>query len=84
MTLRGHIHNGVVILDDPTSLPDGTPVSVKPLPQPAPTPAPRGSAARILASKSHWHGDPAELDRLLADLRESKWAEVRNQQADAE
>ncbi|MCC6798246.1 MAG: hypothetical protein IT366_24245 [Candidatus Hydrogenedentes bacterium] len=31
MTYRGHIENGVVILDEPLSLPDGTTVSVEPV-----------------------------------------------------
>jgi hypothetical protein len=29
MTYRGHIKNGVAVLDTPVSLPDGTPVSVE-------------------------------------------------------
>jgi hypothetical protein len=29
MTLRGHIHNGVVILDEAAALPEGTPVRVE-------------------------------------------------------
>jgi hypothetical protein len=29
MTLRGHIHNGVVVLDDAPPLPEGTPVRVE-------------------------------------------------------
>ena len=29
MTYRGHIKNGVAVLDDPTTLPDGTPVRVE-------------------------------------------------------
>jgi hypothetical protein len=31
MTCRGRVKNGVVVLDDPTALPDGTEVSVRPL-----------------------------------------------------
>ena len=27
-TLRGHVHNGQIVLDEPTDLPDGTPVDV--------------------------------------------------------
>ena len=73
MTLRGHIHNGAVILDAPTSLPDGTPVSIEPLATPAShTPHPRGSAAAILSALREvgpWDGDPNELDRLLADVQ---------------
>jgi len=29
MTYRGHIRNGVAVLDEPVSLPDGTPVRVE-------------------------------------------------------
>jgi len=35
MTVRGHVHNGVVVLDDPTALPDGAEVSVRQVKQPA-------------------------------------------------
>ena len=31
MTFRGRVQNGVITLDDPADLPDGTPVSVRPL-----------------------------------------------------
>ena len=31
MTYRGRVRNGVVVLDDPTALPDGTEVTVRPL-----------------------------------------------------
>ena len=31
MTFRGHVRNGTVLLEDPSALPDGTPVSVRPL-----------------------------------------------------
>lgn len=31
MTYRGRMRNGVVVLDDPASIPDGAPVSVRPL-----------------------------------------------------
>jgi hypothetical protein len=31
MTYRGHVKNGVVLIDDPVRLPDGTEVSVRPL-----------------------------------------------------
>ncbi len=32
MSYRGHIENGVVVLDDPASLPEGTPVTIDPAP----------------------------------------------------
>ena len=77
MTLHGHIHNGVVVLDDPTALPNGTPVSVQPLA--APTQHPRGSPARILETLQRlgpFQGDPAEWDAAYEDLRRSKQANM--------
>lgn len=35
MTIRGHVQNGVVVLDPPAALPDGTLVRVEPLSVPA-------------------------------------------------
>jgi hypothetical protein len=37
MTLRGHIHEGTVVLDDPNGLPEGTEVEVAPVAQVAST-----------------------------------------------
>jgi len=31
MTYRGHVENGVVVLDEPTALPEGTEVAVEPI-----------------------------------------------------
>ncbi|NLX96292.1 MAG: hypothetical protein GXY83_08950 [Rhodopirellula sp.] len=31
MTYRGHIKNGVAVLDEPTDLPEGTPVLIQPV-----------------------------------------------------
>jgi hypothetical protein len=31
MTYRGHIENGVAVLDEPGDLPDGTPVVIQPM-----------------------------------------------------
>ncbi|MBI3468910.1 MAG: hypothetical protein HY000_38385 [Planctomycetes bacterium] len=35
MTYRGHVENGVVVLDEPCDLPDGAAVQVSPIPPPA-------------------------------------------------
>ena len=81
MTYRGRVQNGVVVLEGRPDLEDGMIVRVEPM-EPARDPSrpPKGSAAAILSCKAQWHGDPGELDRLLAELREMKWAEVRAQQ----
>jgi hypothetical protein len=74
MTLRGHIHKGTVVLDAPTSRPDGTPVSVEPLPAPS-SEHPRGSAARILQTLKRvgpLQFDPGEWEAIMEDLRRSK------------
>jgi hypothetical protein len=36
VTFRGQVRNGTVVLDDPSALPDGTPVTVRPLKPKAP------------------------------------------------
>ncbi|HZZ43128.1 MAG TPA: hypothetical protein VFE58_09330 [Tepidisphaeraceae bacterium] len=75
-TLHGHIHNGTVILDDPTALPEGTPVSVQPLSQPAPSKHRHGSGAAILETLRRLGPlDPeaaADWDRAYQDLQRSK------------
>ena len=40
MTLRGTIKGGTVVLDEPTTLPDGTAVEVRALEDPAPVDPP--------------------------------------------
>ncbi len=45
MTYRGHVQNGVVLIDDPVRLPDGTEVSVRPVMDSRPgQPEPGGAA----------------------------------------
>lgn len=80
MTYRGQVKNGVVVFDGVVPLKEGTDVCVVPVKK-RPKKLPPGSPQRILNSKARWHGDPEELDRLLAELKEMKWAEVRAQQA---
>ena len=77
MTYRGHIKNGVVILEDAPALPDGTPVNVEPV---QPSEPPRGSAAAIGRRAGFWKGEDAEVDRLLNELKEMKQAELHSQQ----
>src|SRR5436190_19640261 len=73
MTYRGHIHNGVVVLDERPDLPDGTPVSVQPLDGANRSP---GTPQSVLEVAGTWRGEAGELDRLFEELRKDKWAEV--------
>jgi len=77
MTYHGRIKNGVVVLDGPAPA-EGTAVRVEPLDSDAESAGP-GSAAAILKVAGTWAGDPAEVDRLLTDLREMKKDELDNQ-----
>ena len=76
MKYRGEVKNGVVVLDSPNGLTDGTIVEVEAVPRRAPGEPRRGSAAALLRHAGKWAGDPAELDRLLEHLRQMKQAEV--------
>ena len=79
MTFRGRIKNGVVVFDGAAApLAEGTVVDVQP--HRDPTEPKRGSAAAILRHAGTWAGTAEEMDRLLEDLRETKWAEVRERQ----
>lgn len=80
MKYRGQVRNGVIEFQGDPPLEEGTIVEIEPVGQPPKRPRP-GSPEAILSHAGMWHGDPAELDRLLAELKESKWAEVRAQQA---
>jgi hypothetical protein len=58
MSYLGHLKNGVVLLDEPTELPDGTAVRVEPATEPAPA-IPNTNVR--------------EFAGMLADLSESEW-----------
>jgi hypothetical protein len=83
MTYRGQMKNGVVVLDGNPQLTDGTEVRVETLDA---APKPRiGSAEAIMQaveSGAVWQGDPAEVDRFLADRKKEKQAEVQAQMAE--
>jgi hypothetical protein len=78
MTYRGHVKNGVVVIEGPNRPEDGTLVTVQPVEQ-AGLLAKPGTAEAILNCDAHWHGPPEEVDRLLEELRRDKWAEVQAQ-----
>jgi hypothetical protein len=83
MTYRGRIQNGVVVLEGSPALEEGTVVRVEAEESPAKSPPP-GSPQAILNNPARWHGDPEEMDRLLAELRESKQDELRRRLAEEE
>jgi hypothetical protein len=78
MTFRGRVKNGVVVFDGAAPLAEGTVVDVQPH-RDADEPKP-GSAAAIMRHAGFWAGDEEETDRLLRELKEEKWAELRAQQ----
>jgi hypothetical protein len=78
MMFRGRIKNGVVVFDGAAPLADGTVVDVQPH-RDAGEPK-QGSAEAIMRHAGFWAGEEDEVQRLLAELKEEKWAEVRAQQ----
>jgi len=84
MKYRGRIEGGLVVLDQSPSLRDGTIVDVEPISNAAgnsgdgvqPT---RGSARVILRHAGIWSTDSEEVDRLLAEIRDAKEAELAAQ-----
>ena len=77
MVYRGKIMNGVVVLSGNPPLSEGTEVEVSPVTeqmQPR-----RGSAEAIMRHAGTWQGEAGEMDRLLAELKEMKRAEVEAQ-----
>lgn len=86
MTYRGHIENGVVVLDDAAKLADGTTVVVRPVRKRDDHPRP-GSPAAIrewLMSGAGWHGEPGEMERIYKEMQAEKWAQVQEQMNEEE
>ena len=84
MTYLGRVKDGVVVVEGAPALRDGTVVRIEIVDfelEISRGAFPPGSPEAVLSAKGHWHGDAEELDRLLAELKESKWAEVKVQQA---
>ena len=76
MKYRGEVKNGVVVLDKPNGLANGTIVEVEPVPQPAEAFPRRGSAEAILRYAGIWESQSDEVDRMLEELRRAKQAEL--------
>lgn len=82
MKYRGRVKGGVVILDKPNRLSDGTVVQIEPV-QPSarrngtsPAEQRAGTMGALLRDAGTWVGEPAEMTRLLEELRRMKAAEV--------
>jgi hypothetical protein len=73
MTYRGRVQNGVVVFEGQAP-PEGMLVAVAPAPTPSEGPRP-GTPQAILRHAGTWAGTSEELDRILAELKQSKWAE---------
>jgi hypothetical protein len=67
MTLRGRVQNGVIVLDDPAQLPEGTEVRIEAVDQASPPEKRRRVGGQ-------WQGKvwmAPDFDDLPADLREA-------------
>jgi hypothetical protein len=84
MKYRGHIQGGLVVLDRSPSLRDGTVVDVEPVSTASQTSDEAaqpvlGSARAILRHAGIWSDESEEVNRLLAELRAGKEAELHEQ-----
>jgi hypothetical protein len=66
MTIRGHVNNGVVVLENAAALPNGTPVEVTPLKEPG------NNAALIAAMEAEPHVSQEDVDELLRAIAAGK------------
>ena len=74
MTYRGRVQNGVVVLEGNPRLEEGTLVSVQALPAGK---ADKQSSERASGYSGTWHGEPGELERLLAEVQSMRDADLR-------
>ena len=78
MQYHGRVKNGVVVFEDDRSpLRDGTAVRVEPIDADNGRPR-RGSREAIMAHAGIWADASDEMDHLLAELKQSKQAELSN------
>ena len=67
MTLRGHVRNGVIVLDESAQLPEGTEVRVETVPPQEGSGKPRRVGGQLRGKI--WMAD--DFDEMPADLREA-------------
>ncbi len=77
MTYRGHVHNGVIVLDTQVNLAEGTPVRVETLVEQHIS-AERGSRAEryreLLQRLEEWNAQDAVEDGRLGDMLQKELA----------
>jgi hypothetical protein len=67
MVVRGHVQNGVVVLDDGVRLPEGQEVTVLANEKAQDAAPPKQSLARQTAGMIPWTGDAETLERIATD-----------------
>ena len=77
MIYHGKVQNGTVVFEGNRRPPEGTDVLIESVR--SPDKPPRGSYEAIRESIGIWAGCDDEIDRLLAELKEMKQAEVERQ-----
>ena len=70
---RGTVKNGVIVIQNAPSLPEGTTVRVE---FDDPNHA-RGTAAALLVADVRWEGHSEELDRLLSEVEKMRIEDLR-------
>lgn len=73
MTYRGKVQNGVIVLDDSPTLPEGASVQVELAEDSSkPPPGSKQAVLSFLDRSTGWEGPPGELERLLAEVQEMR------------
>jgi len=74
MTYRGVVKKGVVVLEKPNALKDGTRVRVEPMS--TKNGKPRKRKNQRLRRVGSWEGPPGEFERLLAEVQQMRDADL--------
>lgn len=74
MTYRGVVKKGVVVLEKPKALKDGTRVRVEPVR--AKNGKSKARKVRPLRRVGSWEGPPGEFERLLAEVQQMRDADL--------
>jgi hypothetical protein len=75
-TYRGTVRNGVVVVDSPAPLAEGTTVHVQPVDSENADDANDSARVPHFHPVGAWDGPPGELDRLLADVQHARDADL--------